>query len=132
MVLYHYDFENGREGLTLRGRDQLAKIAALLPVNFSPVIIERTPDNPALAESRRRLVLNELARGPFPVPPERVVIGLPIAAGLQGTEAEIIYSNLLTQTRNAGVSTGTTTGGLTGSPTGGTAVPTTQTPPAGQ
>jgi hypothetical protein len=128
MTLYRYDFEEGREGLNLRGRDQLAKIETMLPQNFFPVVIERTPDAPALAESRRRQVLNLLARGPFPVPPERVMIGVPMPAGLSGVEAEIIYRNLLTQTQNAGVSTGSTTGG----PTGGARVPTIQSPPLGQ
>ncbi|MFL5245755.1 MAG: hypothetical protein ACJ8FY_27090 [Gemmataceae bacterium] len=128
MTLYHYDFQEGREGLTSRGKDQVAKIRAMLPQNFFPIVIERSPDAPGLAESRRRIILNELAKGPFPVPPERVVIGAPLADGLSGVEAEIIYRNLLSQTINAGVSSGGTTGG----PTGAARTPTAVSPPSGQ
>ena len=75
MVLYEYDFVRGTANLNQRGKDQLAKIAELLPRNFHYVIIEWTPANPQLAESRRVTVLNDLAQKPFPVPQERVVVG---------------------------------------------------------
>jgi hypothetical protein len=102
MVLYRYDFEEGGARLNLRGRDQLAKIACMLPANFFPVVIERTPDLPGLAEARRLSVLQELAQGNFPVPPERIVIGPPPTPGLRGVEAEVISRNLLEQTRYSG------------------------------
>jgi hypothetical protein len=102
MVLYHYDFEEGGARLTLRGRDQLAKIADLLPRNFFPVVIERTPEMPELAEARRMFVLQALAQGPFPVPPERVLVSAPPTPGLRGFEAEIIYRNQIGVTRSAG------------------------------
>src|SRR5260370_2618585 len=98
MVLYHYDFVDKGSKLNLRGKDQLAKMAGMLDHNFFPIVIERTPTNPALAEARRLAVLNELAAGPFPVPPMRVVIGQPPATGLQGREAILIYQNLIRQT----------------------------------
>jgi hypothetical protein len=106
MTLYHYDFQEGRAALTSRGKDQLAKITGLLPQNFFPIVIERTTDVPELAEARRRVVLGALAKGTFPVPPERVVIGIPTANGLNGVEAEIIYRTLKTQTENGGVISG--------------------------
>jgi hypothetical protein len=118
MVFYEYDFEDGGAALNLHGRDKLARVAALLSRNFCPVVIERTPCIPALAEARRLAVLGELAHGPFPVPPERVVIGLPIANGLSGTEAELVYQNLLSQTRRQGVSAGGSTGGPAGQSSG--------------
>jgi hypothetical protein len=102
MVLYHYDFEEDGARLTVRGRDQLAKIEHLLSGNFFPVIIERTPTAPALADARRMMVLQVLAHGQFPVPPERVVIGLPPTPGLRGVEAELIYANQLGVTRSSG------------------------------
>jgi len=114
MVLYEYDFEDGGAALNLHGRDKLARVAALLSRNFCPVVIERTPCVPGLAEERRLAVLGELAHGSFPVPPERVVIGPPIANGLSGTEAALIYRNLLTQTQRQGVSAGGSTGGTAG------------------
>jgi hypothetical protein len=110
MVLYQYDFVDGAPALNLHGMDQLAKIAALLGHNGFPIIIERTPCNPALAEARRLTVLLELGHGPAPVPPDRIVIGPPIASGLRGAEAEVIYQNLITQTRERGLVSGAGTG----------------------
>jgi hypothetical protein len=102
MVLHLYDFEEGGARLTLRGRDQLAKIEHMLASNFFPIVIERTPEAPALAEARRAIVLQVLAHGQFPVPPERVVVGQPPNPGLRGVEAELIYSNQLGVTRSSG------------------------------
>jgi hypothetical protein len=102
MVLYNYDFIDGHPQLNLHGLDRLARIAHLLAVNPAPVVIERTPCAPGLAEARRLAVLNELAKGPCPVPPERVVIGKPLDPGLSGPEAELIYRNLLLQVQSAG------------------------------
>jgi hypothetical protein len=102
MVLYHYDFVDGSELLNLRGRDKVAEIAGLLGHNFFPIVIERTPTCPQLAEARRVMLLNELAQCSFPIPPERVVIGPPIANGLRGVEAEVVYQNLIGQTQIGG------------------------------
>jgi hypothetical protein len=107
MVLYHYDFEDGCTDLKPHGRDRLAKISTMLPKNFFPIVIERTNCAPDLDEGRRQAVLAALAHSPFPIPPERVVIGPSIAVGLSGREAIIVYSNLLRQT-----STGPNTGSL--------------------
>lgn len=102
MVLYRYDFEEGRDQLNRRGMDQLAKIAALLPGNFFPVVIEPTASQPELDESRRQAVLHELNLGRFPVPAERVTVGRPIAAGLSGQEAMIVHGTLLINTTRGG------------------------------
>jgi hypothetical protein len=125
MVLYQYDFVDGQPQLKPRGYDQLAKIAHLLEISPAPLVIERTPCLPGLAEARRLAVLDELARHlPHPIPPERVVVGPPLAIGLSGREAEIVYGNLLNQTRIMGSRTilGTTSGfgaGSTGLGIGG-------------
>ena len=116
MVLYHYDFVDNTSTLNTRGQDQVAKIAALAAQNGFPVIVERTPWNPKLAEARRLAVLRQLGRGGLMIPAERVVIGAPIANGLRGSEAEIIYQNLLSQTRERGLVTGAASG-LLGAPT---------------
>src|SRR5262249_14966894 len=99
LVLYHYDFVDGQTHLNQRGADQLVKIAHLLAVNPAPLVIERTPCQPGLAEARRVAILNELARSPCPVPPERVVIGPALAFGLSGPEADIVYRNFLFRVR---------------------------------
>jgi hypothetical protein len=116
MVLYHYDFIGNTAALNTHGQDHVAKIGALLAHNGFPVIVERTPLNPALAEARRLAVLNQFGREGITLPPGRVVIGAPIANGLRGAEAEIIYQNLLSQTRERGQVTGAASG-LLGAPT---------------
>jgi hypothetical protein len=98
LTLYQYDFVEGSNQLSPRGRDQLAKIAALLPLSFSPVVIERTLDEPGLADARRAAVLAELGRGLFPVPAERVVVAAPAALGLRGIEADLTAQALLMRT----------------------------------
>ena len=110
MVLYHYDFVDGSPVLNTHGQDHVAKIAAMTANNNFPIIVERTPCNPALAEARRLAVLNQLGRGGATIPSERVVVGAPIANGLHGAEAEIIYQNLLSQTHERGLVTGAASG----------------------
>ena len=95
MVFYHCDFVDGTSQLNLRGRDKLAAVAATLPTTFFPVVVERTPTEPGLDQSRRSVLLTELAQGSFPVPAERVVIGPRIANGMTGVEASLIYRRQL-------------------------------------
>ncbi len=91
MVLYRCDFLEGTNTLNQHGRDQLTRIACLLGTNAAPIIIERTLSAPGLAEARRDAVLNILALNNIPVPPDRVVLGPPIAAGLSGVDAMALY-----------------------------------------
>jgi hypothetical protein len=44
-------------------------------------------------------VLAELAAGPLPIPPERVLVGMPISRGMSGNDADIISANALQRTR---------------------------------
>jgi hypothetical protein len=100
MTLYDFDFERGGTRLNYRGRDRLRQIAALLPHNEFPVVLERLPFAPDLAEARRLAVLNELAEM---APPDRVVVGPPLAVPLRGVEASAIYDNLLRSVETYGV-----------------------------
>jgi len=95
MVFHHYDFVDGTSQLNLRGCDKLAAVAATLPTTFFPVVVERTPTEPGLDQSRRLTLLAQLAQGTFPVPAERVVIGPRIANGMTGVEASLIYRRQL-------------------------------------
>jgi len=106
MTLYRYDFLDGTGALNPRGHECLAQIAALLPRNFAPVVIEPAEGPPALNEARRLAVLNELGQGTFPIPPQRVVVARPAAIGLSGVEAAIIYQNQLSQTLRQGIGIG--------------------------
>jgi hypothetical protein len=111
MVLYQFDFCEGRPDLTLRGHDRLAVIADLLLHNHFPVVIERTPWNPAVAEARRLAVINEFAHLGLPIAPERVVIGVPVANGLAGMEALAVYQNMLMQTQGGATQSSIAGGG---------------------
>jgi hypothetical protein len=102
LVLHRYDFLEGSNELNTRGGDQLAKFAAQLAVSPFPLIVERTPENPALAESRRFAVLARLARGPCPVMSDRVLVGVPKAHGLSGSDAQVIAGNALGRTQQYG------------------------------
>lgn len=127
MALYQYDFIEGTAALNPRGRFRLARIAALLPRNFCSIVIE--PCAPALDEARRISVLTELAAGPFPVAPERIVTAPLPADGLRGVEAALIERNLLSQTQAGPHSAGgvggvSSVGGATGQTQGaGTTAP---------
>jgi hypothetical protein len=132
MVLYHADFVYGSNALNLHGRDELTRIAALLQGCGAPIIIERTPEAPGLAEARRSAILNILAFNNIVIPPERVLIGPPIAIGLSGVDAQALnllsLQNLRTQGQSLPVPasgsgvTGVTGGGIGGGTTGGTGV----------
>ncbi len=102
LALYNFDFVPGSSELSPRGVDQLARVAAQLAVSPFPLIVERTAADPALAESRRYAVLARLARGPYPVPSERVLVGVPIANGLSGSDAQVIAGNALGRTQQYG------------------------------
>jgi hypothetical protein len=91
MVFYHYDFVDGTPQLNTRGRDKLAAVAATLPTTFFPIVVERTPKEPGLDQSRKSVLVAELGRGSFPVPAERVLIGPSIANGMTGFESQYIY-----------------------------------------
>lgn len=119
MILNHCDFVGDTTELNYRGRDKLAAIAAQLPSTFNPVIIERTPWAPEVAEARRLIIVERLVRGPFPVPAERVVIAPAIARGLSGAEAVIVDTNRLSSFASGGTISG---GGGGGAPLGGAAL----------
>lgn len=124
MVFYHYDFYDGTSQLNDRGRDKLAAVAASLPTNFFPIVIERTtaklgPDQSReaaiLDQSRKTALLAELGRGSFPVPAERVLIGPSIAYGMTGFEAvNAIYPRQISNLASGGAIGGAGATGFVG------------------
>jgi hypothetical protein len=116
MVFNHYDFVDGSSQLNPRGRDKLAAVAATLPTSFFPIVVERTPKEPGLDQSRKIVLLAELARGSFPVPAERVLIGPSIANGMSGFESVLIYGRQVQNLASGGAIGG---GGSTGFVGGG-------------
>ena len=105
-VLRRTDFLAGTAELSPHGLRRLAWIAGRLPVTADPVLIEPParwePAGAVLAEARRTRVAALLAAGPFPVPPERVVLAPDPADGLAATDAELVYRNLLILTGSGG------------------------------
>jgi hypothetical protein len=127
MVLYRYDFVDGHEFLNLHGRDQLVKIANAVSTIHAPIIIERTPDCPQLAELRRQAILNVLVQNGVPITPERIVVGVPIPHGMSGVEAALLEGRSLenlyrqaTPIRETGTSGGAFGGGIGSGFGGGT------------
>ena len=114
MVFHHCDFVDGTSQLNLRGCDKLAAVAATLPTTFFPVVVERTPTEPGLDQSRRLTLLTQLAQGTFPVPAERVVIGPRIANGMTGVESLVIYQRQLGNLGSGGSIGGGAAGGFVG------------------
>jgi hypothetical protein len=111
LVFYDYDFVDGTSQLNLRGQDKLAKLGMYLPTTFSPIVVERTPKEAGLDESRRLALVSVLGRGPFPVPGERIVIGPSFDTNrLTGLEPLAIYGNELSGIRSGGAIGGGVTG----------------------
>jgi len=111
MVLYRYDFVDGSDSLNLHGRDQLTKIACIAAQNHFPIVIERTPEDPKVAEARRAAVLNLLSMNNIPVTPDRVVIGPSIATGLSGVDAIEINVRMMENLRVQGAAVPIPAGG---------------------
>jgi hypothetical protein len=111
MTLYDYDFASGSAQLSYRGRDRLRVALGLMAQSPYPLVIEGLPLAPDLAAARRAAVLAELAAAGVVVPPERVLVGPPLAVPLRGVEAELIYQTLLTQTGTAGIAPGASPAG---------------------
>jgi hypothetical protein len=124
MCLHDYDFVPGTDQLNYRGKDRARQIAAVMPYNRFPVVVERLPAFPELAETRRRATHAELVAVAGPVPIERVVVGASPTVPLQGVEAGLVYDTLLQLTGSAGTVPGTgardgTSGGNFGGAGGG-------------
>jgi hypothetical protein len=72
-----------------------------LPAWSGPIVVEWTPDQPALAESRRQAVLATLTRAARPILAERVVIGPSPYPGAMGAEATNNYFNVILRSQSA-------------------------------
>ena len=72
-----------------------------LPGCSGPIIVEWSPDRPALAQARREAVLATLERAGRPIPADRVVIGPSPYPGGIGVEAVGHYGNIITRSQAA-------------------------------
>jgi|GEM_PF-5047017 len=106
MVLHEMDFVRGEARLNERGREQLAKMAHMLPRNFFPLIIAQSGDDMTLADARRTAILGLLNESGFAVPEQRIVLATPLSRGLVGTEGEIIANTYFGSFEAGGVNYG--------------------------
>jgi hypothetical protein len=121
-VVFHYEWLAGGDHLGPDGRRHLERIAKLPETGLSPIIIESS-DDPALDETRRKALVQVLAKLGAPDGDQRVIIGSPEAEGLYGPEAVRTGNRFLGgQTGAAGGASGsgaTTTGFGVGTTVGG-------------
>jgi hypothetical protein len=96
-MLYRSDFLPGTNLLSPSGATRFNLMASRLPGWLGPVVIEWSPDEPGLAESRRAAVVATLLNAGLPIIPERVVIGPSIYPGTLGADAANYYNVMITR-----------------------------------
>jgi hypothetical protein len=92
-TLYRSDFLPGMNQLSPIGASRFNIMFSRLPGWVGPVWVEWTPEQPALAESRRQAVLATLQEMRQPIVANRVVIAPSPYPGAMGTEAINNYIN---------------------------------------
>jgi hypothetical protein len=100
-MLYKSDFLPGENRFSPTGASRFNLMYGRLPGWIGPITIEWTPEEPALAESRRKVVLETLARAGRPLPAERVVVGPSAYPGQMGTEAVNNQGNIISRSQAA-------------------------------
>ena len=100
-TVYHTDFLPGTDRFSPVGASRFNLMYSRLAAWPGPIYVEWTPDQPELAEVRRRAILDTLAAAGCPLPAERVVIGPSPYPGAIGTEAIGNYNNMLGRNQSA-------------------------------
>ena len=96
-TLYRTDFLEGTNRLSPIGASRFNIMVPRLRSWPGPVVIEWSPETPAVAESRRQAVLALLQTTGLCVVPERVVIGPSPYPGLYGTNAANNYDIMISR-----------------------------------
>jgi hypothetical protein len=94
-ALYRSDVAGATASLTPAGAQRLGLLASRLPGWPGPVVIEWTPEAPALAEARRATILAALHGSGIPIGADRVAIGPSPYPGLLGTDAANNYDTMI-------------------------------------
>lgn len=92
-ILYRSDFLPGTDRFSPTGAGRFNLMYSRLPGWMGPVVVEWTPDQPAVAAARRQAVLNTLQRAGRPIQADRVVIGPSPYPGARGVEAINDHNN---------------------------------------
>jgi hypothetical protein len=86
-TLYNSDFLPGTNRFSPIGASRFNLMFARLPDWSGPIVVQWSPDQPALAQARRQAVVETLTSAGLPVMAERVVIGPSPYPGAMGVEA---------------------------------------------
>ncbi|MGE3822080.1 MAG: hypothetical protein AB7I30_21915 [Isosphaeraceae bacterium] len=100
-TLYRSDFLDGSNRLSPGGASRFNIMAARLKSYPGPVMIEWSPDQPGLGESRREAIVALLQSVGAPSIPERVILGPSPYPGMSGPEAANNYNVLITRQQHA-------------------------------
>jgi hypothetical protein len=100
-TVYHTDFLPGTDRFSPVGASRFNLMYGRLAAWPGPIFVEWTPDQPELAEARRRAVLATLAAAGSALPAERVVIGPSPYPGAIGTEATGNFNNMVGRSLSA-------------------------------
>jgi hypothetical protein len=99
-TLYRSDFLPGTSLFSPNGASRFNIMAARIPGWTGPIMIEWTPENPALAEERRAALVETMQKAGMPLVANRVVIGPSPYPGAMGLEAAHHSANTIL--RNGG------------------------------
>ncbi len=102
-TLYRTDFLPGTNRFSPIGASRFNLMYSRLGGWPGPVIIEWTPDEPALAEARRQVVLQTMQAAGHPLIAERVVIGPSPYPGAFAQEAGNNYNTLIMRSQQAAI-----------------------------
>ncbi len=94
-TVYHTDFLPGTDRFSPIGASRFNLMYSRLAGWPGPIFVEWTPDQPELAESRRRAILATLAAAGQPMPAERVLIGPSPYPGAMGVDAANNIANTI-------------------------------------
>ena len=94
-TLYNSDFLPGTDRFSPIGASRFNLMFARLPDWSGPIVVQWSPDEPALAQARRQAVVETLASAGLPVMAHRVVIGPSPYPGGRGVEAAAQAANTI-------------------------------------
>jgi hypothetical protein len=100
-TVYQTDFLPGTDRFSPMGAARFNRMFGRLTGWPGPILVDWSPDHPAVAEARRQAILATLAAAGRPMPADRVLIGPSPYPGALGTEAAGHYNNTVTRSEAA-------------------------------
>jgi hypothetical protein len=100
-TLYRTDFLDGSDRLSPSGASRFNLMASRLSGWLGPIVVEWSPDQPGLGESRRTAVIAALQGAGLPVVPERVLLAPSPYPGGLGADAVNYYNVMISRDQSA-------------------------------